>query len=158
MPKHFRFYSARIGRAQKAAMQIIPRKILRPRGGSQILPTIHSRWRFVKFFAAPEVAARHEAGIAKRYLQIAVRPTFASGKSVPRAITPIRYDRQTALATALHRLPKCPDTAKRNIPSLSFHCGTPAVQTASRFRTDAIREIRLRAAGYNSQYPRASGS
>lgn len=149
-------------------MQIIPRKILRPRGGRQIfakqsgkpvvLPTIYSRWRFVKFFAAPEVAARHEAGIAKRYLQIAVRPTFASGKSVPRAITPMRYDRQTALATQPHRLPECPDIAKRNIPSLSFHYGTPAVQTASRFRTDAIPEIRPRAAGYNSQYPRAYAS
>ena len=127
-------------------MQIIPRKILRPRGGRQIQPPILSRWRFVKFFVAPEVAARHEAGIAKRYLQIAVRPTFASGKSVPRAVTPMRYDRQMPLDMSPYRLPKCPDTIKRNIPSLSFHCGTPAVQTASRFRTDAIPEIRLRAA------------
>lgn len=146
---HFVFCDAIIGRAQKAAMQIIPRKILRPAvAGKYYRPRI-SRWRFIKFFAAPQVAASGGRRDSEAVFADSGAPYLCNRK-----ISATRHDPQfhhisneaseTSWPTGCCML-------RRNSHAHSFRCGISTARTASRYQRSAIAEIRQGVAGYSSR-------
>lgn len=81
------FTLQKLGERRKRQCKQSQEKFQGPGGPANTTRSLR-RVEICEIFRSPRrVAARHEAGIAKRCLQRAVRPTFATGKSMLRAIT-----------------------------------------------------------------------